>query len=210
MGVPENLEVHSASDQGRVEINPEIWTRYESIAAVLPKPADSYSRADLTELVSEAFSKDNHQLISGLFVKTMMWGSGTTNGRGPRYTDKALNDCDLAEILIEVRRLLQLSRISDAYDFHRRIPGVGPSFHTKLLWVFGSDIEQLNPRPLVLDELVWKGLGAVGWSSVRAAGTLRRGQCYLAYLYFCEQLASENGCTPEDIEYSLYILGKKS
>ena len=210
MGISEKLEIHSASEQGRVGINPEIWTSYEAIAAVLPKPADSYSRVDLTKMVAKVFIEHNHQMISELFVKTMMWGSGTTNGRGPRYTNKALKDCDLAEILIEVRRLLKMSRISDAYDLHRLIPGVGPSFHTKLLWVIGSNLESLNPRPLILDELVWKGLKSIGWNSIQAAGTLNRGHRYLAYLHFCERLASESECTPEDIEYSLYLLGKTS
>jgi hypothetical protein len=210
MGVPKDLEVHSASDQGQVGINPEIWTNYEAIAAVLPKPANSYSRVDLMKLVPDAFSENDHQLISELFIKTMMWGSSTTNGRGPRYTSKALSDGKLVATLIKVREFLMKSDIPSAYDLHRQIPGVGPSFHTKLLWLIGSDIERLDPRPLILDELVWKGLGAVGWSSVRAAGTLRRGRRYLAYLGFCVQLASESGCTPEDIEYSLYLLGKKS
>jgi hypothetical protein len=210
MGVPENLEVHSASDQGQVGINPEIWTNYEAIAAVLPKPANSYSRVDLMKLVSEAFSENDHQLISELFIKTMMWGSGTTNGRGPRHTDKALREGKPAEIMIGARKLLKASRISDAYDLHRRFPGVGPSFHTKLLWVIGSDIENLNPQPLILDELVWKGLKSTGWNSIQAAGTLNRGRRYCAYLNHCSRLSAEHICRPEDIEYSLYLLGKNS
>ncbi len=210
VGIPEKLEIHSASGQGQVEINTGIWTNYKAIAAVLPKPANSYSRVELMKLVSDAFSENDHQLISEIFVKTMMWGSGTTNGRGPRYTSKALSDGKLVATLIKAREFLMKSDIPSAYDLHRQIPGVGPSFHTKLLWVIGSDIERLDPRPLVLDELVWKGLGAIGWSSVRSAETLRRGRRYLAYLCFCVQLASESGCTPEDIEYSLYLLGKKS
>ena len=209
VGIPGKLEIHSASEQGQVEINTEIWTNYEAIAAVLPKPANSYSRVDLMKLASDAFSENDHQLISEIFIKTMMWGSGTTNGRGPRYTSKALSDGKLVATLIKAREFLIKSDIPSAYDLHRQIPGVGPSFHTKLLWVIGSDIERLDPRPLVLDELVWKGLGAIGWSSVRAAKTLRRGRRYLAYLDFCERLASESEWTPEDIEYSLYQLGKK-
>lgn len=210
VGIPEKLEIHPASGQGQVEINTEIWTNYEAIAAVLPKPANSFSRVDLMKLVPVAFSENGHQLISELFIKTMMWGSGTTNGRGPRHTNKALSDGKLVATLIKVREFLMKSDIPSAYDLHRQIPGVGPSFHTKLLWVIGSDIERLDPRPLVLDELVWKGLGAIGWSSVRAAETLRRGRRYLAYLKFCQQLVSDTEHTPEDIEYSLYLLGKKS
>ena len=121
-----------------------------------------------------------------------------------------MKDCDLAEILIEVRGLLLMSRISDAYDLHRQIPGVGPSFHTKLLWVIGSDIEDLNPRPLILDELVWKGLKLMGWSSIQAAKTLNRGRRYGAYLDQCSLLATQHSCSPEDIEYSLFLMGKNS
>jgi len=143
-------------------------------------------------------------------VKTMMWGSGTTNGRGPRYTNKALSDGKLVGTLIKVREFLMKSDIPSAYDLHRQIPGVGPSFHTKLLWVIGSDIENLNPRPLILDELVWKGLKSIGWNSIQAAGTLNRGRRYCAYLNQCSLLAAEHSCTPEDVEYSLYLMGKNS
>ena len=210
VGIPGKLEIHSASEQGQVEINTEIWTNYEAIAAVLPKPANSYSRVDLMKLVSEAFSENDHQLISELFIKTMMWGSGTTNGRGPRYTSKALSDGNLVATLIKAREFLMKSDVSSAYDLHRQIPGVGPSFHTKLLWVIGSDIENLNPRPLILDELVWKGLKSIGWSSIQAAGSLNRGRRYCAYLNQCSRLAAEHSCTPEDIEYNLYLMGKNS
>ena len=210
VGIPGKLEIHSASEQGQVEINTEIWTNYEAIAAVLPKPANSYSRVDLMKLASDAFSENDHQLISEIFIKTMMWGSGTTNGRGPRYTSKALSDGKLVATLIKAREFLIKSDIPSAYDLHRQIPGVGPSFHTKLLWVIGSDIERLDPRPLVLDELVWKGLGAIGWNSIQAAGTLNRGRRYCAYLNHCSRLSAEHICRPEDIEYSLYLLGKNS
>jgi hypothetical protein len=196
--------------KGAVRINPEVWTSYDSISAVLPEPAGSYSRADLKKLVSHAFSENDRHLISELFVKTMMWGSGITNGRGPRNTSKALVAGKPVEVLIKVRELLLSSQISQAYDLHREIPGVGPSFHTKLLWVVGSDIPYLKPRPLILDDLVWKGLKAIGWSSVKAAGTIRRGKRYVAYLEACEQWASEEDWQPEDVEYSLYLLGNKS
>ena len=204
------LQVRLSLEQGAVHIHPSIWTRYEFISKVLPDPATSYSRNNLKQLVTGAFRDNDSQLISELFVKTMMWGSGTTNGRGPRYTNKALSDGKLVATLIKAREFLIKSDIPDAYDLHRQIPGVGPSFHTKLLWVMGSDIENLNPRPLILDELVWKGLGAIGWSSIRDARTLRRGRRYLAYLKFCEQLASDAGHTAEDIEYSLFLMGKNS
>ena len=204
------FDLKHSSNQVAVKINPEAWTAYDAISVVLPEPAGSFSRIDLKKLVPHAFRENDRFLISELFVKTMMWGSGTTNGRGPRYTSKALVAEKPVEVLIKVRELLLSSRISEAYDLHREIPGVGPSFHTKLLWVVGSDIPCLKSRPLILDDLVWKGLKAIGWSSIKAAGTIRRGKRYVAYLEACEQWASERGCTPEDVEYSLYLLGKMS
>ena len=205
-----DLRIMLSHSQEAVQINPIIWKQYEHVSKVLPDPATSYSRNSLKQLVTGAFRDNDPQLISELFVKTMMWGSGTTNGRGPRYTNKALSDGKLVGTLIKARELLMKSDIPAAYDLHRQIPGVGPSFHTKLLWVIGSDIENLDPRPLILDELVWKGLGAIGWSSVRAAETLRRGRRYIAYLKFCQQLVSDTEHTPEDIEYSLFLMGKNS
>ena len=215
MRIEATFEILSSEQQKPVDINPTVWTKYEVISEVLPHPMSSYSRADLKALVSLAFRENNPQLIKELFVKTMMWGSGTTNGRGPRYTSKALKEGKPVEVLIKVRELLKSSQISDAYDLHRQIPGVGPSFHTKLLWVIGSDIENLIPRPLILDDVVRKGLKAIGWSSRKDAELYRLGKRYEAYLKACEVLASEvlaseKECTAEDIEYSLFTLGRKN
>ena len=205
-----DLRIKLSHSQEAVQINPIIWKQYEHVSKVLPDPATSYSRNSLKQLVTGAFRDNDPQLISELFVKTMMWGSGTTNGRGPRYTNKALSDGKLVGTLIKARELLMKSDIPAAYDLHRQIPGVGPSFHTKLLWVIGSDIENLDPRPLILDELVWKGLKLMGWSSIQAAKTLNRGRRYGAYLDQCSLLATQHSCSPEDIEYSLFLMGKNS
>ena len=215
MRIEATFKIYLSEEQKPVQINPAVWTKYEVISEVLPHPTTSYSRADLKALVSPAFQENNPQLIKELFVKTMMWGSGTTNGRGPRYTSKALKEGKPVEVLIKVRELLKSSRISDAYDLHRQIPGVGPSFHTKLLWVIGSDIENLTPRPLILDDVVRKGLKAIGWSCRKDAELYRLGKRYEAYLKACEVLASEvlaseKECTAEDIEYSLFTLGRKN
>ena len=79
-----DLQIRLSSKQKEVQIHPNIWKQYEFISRVLPDPVVCYSRADLKELVLTAFRDNDPQLIKELFVKTMMWGSGTTNGRGPR------------------------------------------------------------------------------------------------------------------------------
>ena len=208
MTVNTELKIVCSSAQKSVNLNPDVWSSYRAIAQVLPHPPNSISRDDLRSLALSAFN-ENDALLSELFVKTMMWGSGTTNGRGPRNTNKALTEGHPRDVLIEMHRYLQSSDIDHAYYLYRRLPGVGPSFHTKLLWVVGSTITELKSKPLILDELVWLGLKEIKWNSVRSAGTVRRGARYIAYINECKKRSGENNCDPEDVEYSLYQLGKE-
>jgi Putative 8-oxoguanine DNA glycosylase OGG-like protein len=150
--------------------------------------------------------------LESLFVHTMAWGSGTTNGRGPRYTDQALASGAVPEVMATLGRHLssdgaaaaQHSRIAAAYTLHPRLPGVGPAFFTKLLWVVGGAIA-CAPTPLALDARVWDALAKLGWNSVEAAGgTRNRGKRYVAYLLACQSWAEQATCSPEDIEYTLF------
>ncbi len=116
----------------------------------------------------------------------------------------------MAEVLSNARTLLEPSptsadheSIASAYYLHRKLSGVGPSFFTKLLWVIGQSTA-VEPVPLTLDARVWSALARIGWNSIDAAGSRRRGQRYLAYLLACEKWAAHANCSPEDIEYTLY------
>ena len=202
------FEIFHSATQKAVNINPAVWMDYEAISRVIPHPETSINREELRSLARSAFD-GNGALLSELFVKTMMWGSGTTNGRGPRYTNKALVEGNPHDVLIDIHRYMQSSDIESAYYLYRRLPGVGPSFHTKLLWVVGSTISELKPRPLILDELVWLGLKEIQWNSVKASGSVRRGARYVAYLNECKRLSEIFSCSPEDIEFSLFALGKQ-
>ncbi len=203
--------IRSVDSQQPVKLNPETWARYEEIHRAVPAGLPSaVSRDDLRRAaaVTDWSSPDQ---TSELFVGVMAWGSGTTNGRGPRYTDQALASGKVPGVLAEVWGLLQptgadeaATAIDRAYQLHRQLPGVGPAFFTKLLWVVGT-ATGIGPVPLTLDARVWQSLGTLGWSSLEAAGGDRSWSArYVAYLLACEAWASAADHTPEDIEFTLF------
>ena len=198
--------IRHANAQEPVLINPSVWTAYPEIKSVVPKPPAFISRNDLKDAAVSAFKLNDLSELPRLFVKTMMWGSGTTNGRGPRYTASALRRSDIAQLMMKIHEDLTGGKIEEAYGLHKKIHGVGPSFHTKLLWVVGSAIETKGLTPLILDDRVWAGLKRIGWNSRKSAGSRNRGKRYRAYLSACDFWAKENHCSQEDIEFTLFEL----
>ncbi len=96
-----------------------------------------------------------------LFVLTMMWGSGTTNGRGPRNTAKAIGDSGLDDVLRDTCDLACRYQLSKAY--HRfRVSGIGPSFFTKWFWSCSLKDPLVSKRPLILDERVLDSVNQLG------------------------------------------------
>jgi len=203
-------DLKRAVDQEAARVNFLTWTNYDRIAGVVGEQKESISRQGLRDLANSTWAPGttpDQTSIERVFVLTMMWGSGTTNGRGPRYTDLALSSGQVADVLSEARNLLADGGIPGAYDLHKRLPGVGPAFFTKLLWVLGQTVN-VSPTPLVMDSLVWKSLGQLGWNRQTAAGGSRRsGDQYLAYLSACEIWAGEHA-SPEDVEYTLFERGR--
>ncbi len=207
-------ETRLASNQTSVRLNPGTWIAYpETAQAVGCDLPDRISRADLSSMAGHVdWINPSAPALKSLFVHTMAWGSGTTNGRGPRYTEQALASGAVPEVMARLGRLLtpdgaaaiQHSRIAAAYALHPRLPGVGPAFFTKLLWVVGGSTA-CAPIPLILDARVWGGLAKLGWNSVEAAGgTRNRGKRYVAYLLACQSWAEQAACSAEDIEYTLF------
>ena len=98
----------------------------------------------------------------------MMWGSGTTNGRGPRYTEAALSTENAVPTLIEVHHLIASGEIAAAYNLHKRLTGIGPAFHTKWMWLMGR-VTRTLPTPLILD-------ARVGRASPSGVAQPRRGR----------------------------------
>lgn len=196
-------EVSPATLQTAIEVRPAVWTKYAPMSNLeLP---DVLSRNDLVAAGENAdWAVDDD--VKLLFVLTMMWGSGTANGRGPRYTSAALEAPSAVDHLRRARQLVLDGDVPAAYDMHKSLPGIGPSFHTKWLWIVGRAAE---PQPLILDALVWKSLGDLGWNSKKAAGSSRWGERYVAYLRACKSWAASAERTPEDVEFTLFARAKR-
>jgi hypothetical protein len=202
-------ELQRASFQEAVPVRVSTWvaSTYPEVSSLSVEWPSSITRADLAGRASET-RWDNEQDLRALFVLTMMWGSGTRNGRGPRNTQAALASRSAADVLRQARLCVAAGEVADAYMLHRRLPGVGPAFFTKWLWLVGQTTE-LRPKPLILDSLVWQSLRDLGWNSEEAARTRRWGARYVAYLMACESWATD-GFSAEDVEYTLFIRAKES
>lgn len=155
-------------------------------------------RKQLRALARRATTSDDRRR---LFVATMIWGSGTTNGRGPRYTKMALQSGTVDDVLAETAALAGAGRLAAAYRAFR-LPGVGPSFFTKWFWAVTSN--RRGRRALILDNRVWNSLGTLGWNSIDAAGTRRRGERYEAYVDAMHECARRLSTDAESIEIFLF------
>ena len=198
-------KVKSADSQYAIPANPAVWLAYPSMKGLGDLPS-TITRSELVKTCKKIDFSDDEQLRL-LFVKTMMWGSGTRNGRGPRNTHKALDTPTTLSVLREAQELVAAGELAQAYQLHRRVPGVGPAFFTKWLWLMGASLERPKgtPQPLILDSRVWAALADLGWNSQKAAdGSRNWGNRYEAYLLACAIWAKQHKKKPEDIEYSLF------
>jgi hypothetical protein len=100
--------------------------------------------------------------------------------------------------------LLRESGPVAAYDALRsrlRIAYLGPAFFTKFLYFAGYDTTS-EPRPLILDRFVARGLRAgwprSGWTSAQ----------YGDYLRHAHAWAHESGAAPDAVELALFRAGK--
>lgn len=198
------------------EFRPGTWQRWMDGSPAAMKVVDGYvtadssaggriSRADLASLAATIDDEDHDSLVQ-LFVATMIWGSGTSNGRGPRNTAAALGDERLVPSLVDSRQLILDNKPAEAYTSFRS-RGVGPAFFTKWFWAVGLD-RQLDPTPLILDARVWASLKALGWDSRRAAGSARRAKRYTAYLESMERWTAAclpGVATPDQLEQVIFL-----
>lgn len=162
-------------------------------------------RAALGRLSKAAKKSRDEQSMVRLFVATMIWGSGTTNGRGPRNTAKALGDEGLVKCLGDTMDLCQRGELANAYQ-RFSVDRVGPSFFTKWFWT--AALHGKGDRPLILDDRVWATLNRLGWTG-RAAAHRRRDR-YAAYVEsmteWVDALNAIEGTalTAEGLEYLMF------
>lgn len=160
----------------------------EEFAAEETSSGGQITREQLDQLSRACDSGGQDDLVR-LFVATMLWGSGTSNGRGPRYTAAALEEgSGLMPSLARTREMVLGGDPGEAYVSFRS-KGIGPAFYTKWFWAVGLG-RDLSPTPLILDARVWASLGALGWDSRKSAGSRRWKDRYPAYLAAMEGWAS--------------------
>jgi hypothetical protein len=189
-----------------VAFNPATWRRWltdSDATSILEdfQGAAAIERADLVKLASEARSGADGDRVR-LFVATMIWGSGTTNGRGPRYAHAALADSRLVDCLGGSHALCHDMKFESAYASFE-LSGVGPAFFTKWFWASTLGAE-LALVPLILDARVWRSLGSLGWDSRVAAGSRHWGDRYVAYLEAMRRWSNEIEVSAEELEWLLF------
>ncbi|KAB2591490.1 hypothetical protein F5983_16360 [Streptomyces arboris] len=157
-------------------------------------------RDDVTALRSHA--GDDPAGLRDLFVAVMIWGSGTTNGRGPRHTYAALSDARLKDVLRDTHASVRSGNLEAAYT-RFTLNGVGRSFFTK--WFAALDDRGPDAdRALILDARVFRSLNALGWTSREAAGVSHWPTRYAVYVSTMHTWARELGVTAEWLEWLLF------
>lgn len=134
----------------------------------------------------------------------MIWGSGTTNGRGPRYAEAALSDTRMPAVLRTTLQAVRSGDLSRAYG-QFALNGVRRSFFTK--WFAAVDDRDARcDRALILDARVFHSLNALGWTSWQAAGTRRWPPRYATYVRSMHGWASSLNVTADWLEWLLFHL----
>lgn len=110
----------------------------------------------LAELARSAQTTQEPSDLVQLFVATMMWGSGKSNGRGPRRTAQALSAGNLADTLRTTSDAVYRGNLVAAYE-RFVVQGVGEAFFTKWLWSASLGGPE-SGRPLILDVRVRRTL----------------------------------------------------
>ncbi|MDX2707336.1 hypothetical protein PV350_31450 [Streptomyces sp. PA03-6a] len=160
------------------------------------------SRSELADLRDGV--GDDPDGLRDLFVAVMIWGSGTTNGRGPRYTEAALSDARMPAVLWITRQAVRDGDLSGAYR-QFVLDGVRRSFFTK--WFAAVDDRDATcDRALILDDRVLRSLNALGWSSWKAAGTRHWPTRYAIYVSSMYGWALSLGVTADWLEWLLFHL----
>jgi len=162
-------------------------------------------RAHLLALSARAANSNERRCVA-LWVATMMWGSGTLNGRGPWRTAQGLAFDGLGALLTQSHRRLRANDVAEAYRIAATIPGSAESSFTKWLWAASLGLDDPAPQPLVLDGRVRATLASIGVRpSHNATG-------YVDYVETMALAAAElrsadrlRGATPEKLEWLLSV-----
>lgn len=186
-----------------IRFDPARWKRLLPDSTLWPPELDAAGHVVTREAVFAVCG--NGDVTRGL-VAACVWGAGTgaqsMHRRVRVFTHNERNV--LGFRLAAALELLRETGPVAAYDAllgRLRIAHLGPAFFTKFLYFAGYDAGT-EPRPLILDRFVARGLRA-GWPSTGWTS----GQ-YGEYLRHAQVWARESGTTPDAVELALFRAGK--
>jgi len=204
--------------QEPVRFVPDTWRRYltenqrtevvADLEHVLASISDGMIKRSHIKTMARDAAKDDVSALRRLFVATMIWGRGKSNGRMMPGFAKALSDTRIDSALVDS---CEAFSAAEAYRMWRSagVNGLGEAFFTKWLWAV-STRRNAQYLALVLDARVWRTLnqpisdGGLGWSSLVAADSRYRHLRYQAYVDACCSWADALSCDAEDVEWALF------
>lgn len=150
-----------------------------SLVAQLPRTAAGECRIDrpLLRAMAVTAQRGTPNDLVRLWLATMMWGGGSSDGRRPWRTAQGLAYPQLVHVLAQSATQVWGGTPGAAHGF--AVPGSGESYFTKWLWASSLALAPGATRPLILDYRV-----RVVWNLVHAAAPvpLRGTAGYLCYL----------------------------
>jgi len=148
-----------------------------------------------------------------LFIATMMWGRGPTNGRMMPKFKEVMSHAEFDQTLNASREEVAQGHVREAYQVWStsRIQGMRESFFTKWLFVCGLSNDSGVLRTFTLDSHVRASLRTLGWpdSSLRREVRGEPSFFYEAYVKavygWAAELSKKNvRVTPLEVEQFLF------
>lgn len=206
----------SASDHGAINFHADTWRKWLDTDELAPALASFESALDIAGGPSISRNDLGKIATSGaddltLFLATMAWGRGNSNGRMRDAFKRTLADDRLPSVLVKTKEAALSGDPAAAHRAWEMKRGIREPFFTKWLWASTLSDDNLAVRPLILDGRVWASLGKLRWSSLTTAGTRNRSQRYAAYVLQAHEWAKEASeatgrtVSPEDVEYWLFM-----
>jgi hypothetical protein len=148
------------------------------------------------------------------FLWTMAWDHNGTN-YGASRVNRIVADPNAAAKIAQIVGLAQAGSIQAAFEeLHRqyRLPGLGTSFGSKLIYFAGFDPGVDSTQPLVLDSLVVQALAEVIDPSLAQASWNYQTRNWAEYWFYCDLVRMiRNRYVPKAridmVEHWLWLLG---